>query len=99
MADPTPIDNLNTLRTALVERRREIALDAASDNREWAAIPNARNMGAKGSDRGLALKSVQEAIEAVDRAIADEACSLLESAPEERESYFDQRTRGRTDIA
>jgi hypothetical protein len=65
---PSPIDNLKAFRVLLVEERRRVVADALD-------VAKTANLGAasrlKGG-HGLELKALQEQIEAIDKAIADE---------------------------
>ena len=67
MADTQEIDNLQSLRMALVIKRRSIALRASEEGKQY----HDRNASA-GASHGAELKRIQEEIDAVDRALADE---------------------------
>ena len=63
------VADLKVVRKALIERRRSLAANGARSNQDWANMEGGET---KGSDEGFGIKGIQECIEAVDRAIAEE---------------------------
>lgn len=72
--EKSPSACLKLLRSALVRRRRQTAQTA------WDAQQGDRVL-ALAADLGVKLKSIQDAIEAVDRAIMDEVTVTTADSP------------------
>lgn len=66
MSEPTPVENMQTLRDAMVERRRDLASDIIRRNK----TNNEPLSGAEG--RCSQIAAIQALIESLDGAIADE---------------------------
>jgi hypothetical protein len=66
MSEPTPVENMQTLRDAIVERRRDLASDIIRQNK----TDNEPLSGAEG--RRSQIAAIQALIESLDGTIADE---------------------------